>query len=156
MVPAGKKRRCSVAVFKSLSDCYGEKQEGPSENMNVQAQQIKEFVDALAVMAGSSGKSAETGRDGSNSQEMSHEKVTQAAKEPDEIAYLKMILDCLVKNRSLIETGDVDIDGQFLQELRNSVDSILRSDTRIKEDVRLKVWDTFNLLIDNYAKYFRE
>ena len=81
------------------------------------------------------------------------EKVAQAAKQRDEITYLKIILDSLVRRLSLLETGDVNLDRQFLQELKHSVDWTLRVDCRIKEDVRTKVLNAFNVLIDNYAKY---
>ena len=80
------------------------------------------------------------------------EKVTQTAKQGDEIAYLKIILDSLVGRQSLFETGDVDLNRQFLQELKHSVDSTLRVDSQIKEDVRTKVLNAFDVLIDNYAK----
>ena len=80
------------------------------------------------------------------------EKVAQAAKQRDEITYLKIILDSLVRRLSLLETGDVNLDRQFLQELKHSVDWTLRVDCRIKEDVRTKVLNAFNVLIDNYAK----
>ena len=80
------------------------------------------------------------------------EKVTQAAKHGDEIVYLKIILDSLVRRQSLLEAGDVDLNRQFLQDLRHSVDSTLRVDSRIKEDVRTKVLNAFNVLIDDYAK----
>jgi hypothetical protein len=80
------------------------------------------------------------------------EKLTHAAKQGDEIAYLKIILDSLVRKQSLLETGDVDLNTQFLQELKRSVDSTLRVDSRIKEDVRTKVLNAFDVLIDNYAK----
>lgn len=80
------------------------------------------------------------------------EKLTQAAKQGDEIAYLRIILDSLVQEQSLLETGDVDLDRQFLNELKSSVDSTLRVDSRIKEDVRTKVLNAFDVLIDNYAK----
>lgn len=80
------------------------------------------------------------------------EKVTQAAKQGDDIAYLKIILDSLVRRQSLLEAGDVDLNRQFLQDLRYSVDSTLRVDSRIKEDVRNKVLNAFNVLIDDYAK----
>ncbi|MBW1740156.1 MAG: hypothetical protein JRJ42_03355 [Deltaproteobacteria bacterium] len=81
------------------------------------------------------------------------EKVTRGAKQSDEIAYLKIILDSLVQGQSLFETGDVDPNKQFLQELKCSVDSMLRIDSRIQEDVRIKVLNAFDVLIDNYAKY---
>lgn len=80
------------------------------------------------------------------------EKVTQAAKQRDEVSYLKIILDSLVRKQSLLETGDVDLNRQFLQELKHSVESTLRVDSRIKEDVRIKVLNAFDVLIDNYAK----
>lgn len=80
------------------------------------------------------------------------EKLTQAAKQGDEIAYLRIILDSLVQKQSLLETDDVDLNSQFLQELKRSVDSTLRVDSRIKEDVRIKVLDAFDVLIDNYTK----
>ena len=80
------------------------------------------------------------------------EKLTQAAEQGDEIAYLKIILDSLVGRQSLFETGDVDLNRQFLQELKHSVDSTLRVDSQIKEDVRTKVLNAFDVLIDNYAK----
>jgi hypothetical protein len=80
------------------------------------------------------------------------EKVTQAAKQRDEVSYLKIILDSLVRKQSLLETGDVDINRQFLQELKHSVESTLTVDSRIKEDVRIKVLNAFDVLIDNYAK----
>ena len=83
---------------------------------------------------------------------MSGEKLTQAAKQGDEIAYLRIILDSLVQEQSLLETGDVDLDRQFLHELKRSVDSTLRVDSRIKEDVRTKVLNAFDVLIDNCAK----
>jgi hypothetical protein len=79
----------------------------------------------------------------------------QVSKEPrhgDEIAYLKIILDSLVRRQSLLVTGDVGLNTQFLQELRHSVDSTLRLDSRIEEDVRTKVLNAFNVIIDNYAK----
>ncbi|MBW1675452.1 MAG: hypothetical protein JRF30_02065 [Deltaproteobacteria bacterium] len=81
------------------------------------------------------------------------EKVTHAAKHGDEIVYLKIILDSLVRRQSLLEAGDVNLNRQFLQDLRHSVDSTLRVDSRIKEDVRTKVLNAFNVLINNYAKY---
>ena len=80
------------------------------------------------------------------------EKLTQAAKQGDEIAYLKIILDSLVGRQSLLETDDVDLNRQFLQELKHSVESTLRVDSRIKEDVRIKVLNAFDVLIDNYAR----
>jgi hypothetical protein len=80
------------------------------------------------------------------------EKLTQAAKQGDEVAYLRIILDSLVQEQSLLETGDVDLDRQFLHELKRSVDSTLRVDSRIKEDVRTKVLNAFDVLIDNCAK----
>ena len=80
------------------------------------------------------------------------EKLTQAAKQGDEIAYLRIILDSLVQEQSLLETGDVDLNRQFLHDLKRSVDSTLRVDSRIKEDVRTKVLNAFDVLIDNYAK----
>lgn len=80
------------------------------------------------------------------------EKLPQAAEHGDEIAYLKIILDSLVGRQSLFETGDVDLNRQFLQELKHSVDSTLRVDSQIKEDVRTKVLNAFDALIDNYAK----
>jgi hypothetical protein len=80
------------------------------------------------------------------------EKLTQAAKQGDEIAYLRIILDSLVQEQSLLETGDVDLSKQFLHELKRSVDSTLRVDSRIKEEVRTKVLDAFDVLIDNYTK----
>jgi hypothetical protein len=80
------------------------------------------------------------------------EKATQAAKQGDEIAYLRIILDSLVQEQSLLETGDVDLNRQFLHDLKRSVDSTLRVDSRIKEDVRTKVLNAFDVLIDNYAK----
>ena len=80
------------------------------------------------------------------------EKLTQAAKQGDEIAYLRIILDSLVQEQSLLETDDVDLNRQFLHELKRSVDSTLRVDSRIKEDVRTKVLNAFDVLIDNYAK----
>jgi len=80
------------------------------------------------------------------------EKLTQAAKQGDEVAYLRIILDSLVQEQSLLETDDVDLNRQFLHELKRSVDSTLRVDSRIKEDVRTKVLNAFDVLIDNYAK----
>jgi hypothetical protein len=80
------------------------------------------------------------------------EKLTQAAKQGDEIAYLRIILDSLVQEQSLLETGDVDLSRQFFHELKRSVDSTLRVDSRIKEEVRTKVLDAFDVLIDNYTK----
>jgi hypothetical protein len=80
------------------------------------------------------------------------EKATQAAKQGDEIAYLRIILDSLVQEQSLLETDDVDLNRQFLHELKRSVDSTLRVDSRIKEDVRTKVLNAFDVLIDNCAK----
>jgi hypothetical protein len=78
------------------------------------------------------------------------EKVTQGAKQTDEVAYLKIILDSLVRRQSLLEMGDVHLDRQFLRELKHSVDSTLRVDSRIKEGVRTKVRGAFNMLIDNF------
>ena len=80
------------------------------------------------------------------------EQVTKEARHGDEIAYLKIILDSLVRRQSLLETGDVGLSTQFLQDLKHSVDSTLRLDSRIEEDVRTKVLNAFNVLIDNYAK----
>jgi hypothetical protein len=80
------------------------------------------------------------------------EKLTQAAKQGDEIAYLRIILDSLVQEQSLLETGDVDLSRQFFHELKRSVDSTLRVDSRIKEEVRAKVLDAFDVLIGNYTK----
>lgn len=80
------------------------------------------------------------------------EKVTQAAKQADEIAYLKIILDSLVRRQSLFETGGIDLDRQFLRELKYCVDSVVRVDCRIKEEVRTKVLSAFNLLIDNFCQ----
>ena len=80
------------------------------------------------------------------------EKFTQAAKQGDGIAYLKIILDSLVGRQSWLETGDVDLNRQFFQQLKCSVDSTLKVDSRIKEDVRTKVLNAFDVLIDNYAK----
>lgn len=80
------------------------------------------------------------------------EKLTQAAKQGDEVAYLRIILDSLVQEQSLLETDDVDLNRQFLHDLKRSVDSTLRVDSRIKEDVRTKVLNAFDVLIDNYAK----
>ena len=80
------------------------------------------------------------------------EQVTKEPRHGDEIAYLKIILDSLVRRQSLLETGDVGLSTQFLQELKHSVDSTLRLDSRIEEDVRTKVLNAFNVIIDNYAK----
>ena len=80
------------------------------------------------------------------------EQVTQAAKQADEIAYLKIILDSLVRRQSLFEMGGIDLDRQFLRELKHSVDSALRVDCRVKEGVRTKVLSAFNLLIDNSCR----
>lgn len=79
---------------------------------------------------------------------MFDEKVTQAG----EIAYLKIILDSLVRRQSLFEACDVDLDRQFLRELKYSVDSTLRVDSRIKEGVRTKVLSAFNVLIENFCE----
>jgi hypothetical protein len=80
------------------------------------------------------------------------EKLPRPAEQGDEIAYLKIILDSLVGRQSWFETGDADLNRQFLQELKSSVDSTLRVDSQIKEDVRTKVLNAFDALIDNYAK----
>lgn len=80
------------------------------------------------------------------------EKVTEAVKQADEMAYLKIILDSLVRRQSLLETGDIDLDRQFLRELKHSVDSALRVDSRIKEGVRTNVLSAFNVLIDNFCE----
>ena len=80
------------------------------------------------------------------------EKLTHAAKQGDEIAYLKIILDSLVRKESLLETGDVDLNTQFLQELKRSVDSTLRVDKRIKEKVSTNVHNSFYLLNEKYDK----
>ncbi len=80
------------------------------------------------------------------------EKLTQVAKQGDETAYLRIILDSLVQEQSLLETGDVDLNRQFLHELKRSVDSTLRVDSRIKEEVRTKGLDSFDVLNDNYSR----
>ena len=84
---------------------------------------------------------------------MHGEKVTRAAKHGDEIAYLNIILDSLGRRQPLLEAGGVDLNRQFLHELRHSVDSTLRVDSRIKKEVRTKVLNAFSVLINNYAKY---
>ena len=66
----------------------------------------------------------------------------------DEIAYLKIILDSLVENRTSFDPDAVDLNREFLEDLRSSVDSALRNDDRIKEDIRMRVLDAFNVLID--------
>lgn len=80
------------------------------------------------------------------------EKVTQSAEQGDEVAYLKIILDSLVRRRALFENGDVDLNRQFLRELKDSVEATLRGDSQINEEVRNKVITAFYVLIDNYAK----
>jgi len=80
------------------------------------------------------------------------EKFTQTAKQGDEVAYLKIILDTLLRRQSLLETVDVDLNRQFLQELKHSVASTLRVDSRINKDVRIGLLNAFDVLIDNYAK----
>ncbi len=122
--------------------------------MQTQTQQIKELVDDVVVMAGSSGRGAEGRRDESDKQQTPDEKVIRAAKEPDEVAYLKIILDSLVDNQALSKTSEVDLDRQFIQELKNSVDSILKADSRIEKQIRTKVLNAFDVLIDNHDKYF--
>jgi len=123
--------------------------------MNALGEQMTGFVGELVAMVCGSGKGVHTRQEESGRQDVPAEKVTDAAGQADEIAYLKMILDGLVQNRSLFETGDVDLDEEFLQELRNSVDSILKADSRFKKEVRIKVLNAFNVLIDNYPKYFK-
>jgi len=80
------------------------------------------------------------------------EQVTREAKHGDEMAYLNIILDSLVGKQPLLEKDDVNLSRQFLQELKHSVDSRLKLDSRIEEDVRGKVLNAFNVLIDNCAK----
>lgn len=80
------------------------------------------------------------------------ERVAQAAKQADEIAYLKIILDSLVRRQSLFEMYDVGLDRQFLRELKYSVDSTLRVDSRIQQGVRTKVQGAFDVLINNFCQ----
>ena len=80
------------------------------------------------------------------------EHVTREAKHGDEVEYLKIILDSLVGKHPLLEKDDVSLSRQFLQELKHSVDSRLKLDSRIEEDARSKVLNAFNVLIDNCAK----
>ena len=117
--------------------------------MNALAKQITGFVGELVAVVGGTGKGVHTKQEESSRQDVPAEKVSQAARQADEIAYLKMILDGLVQNRFLFETGDVDLNRQFLQELKNSVDSILKADSRIGKEVRTKVLNAFDVLIDN-------
>ena len=80
------------------------------------------------------------------------EHVTREAKHGDEVEYLKIILDSLVGKHPLLDEDDVCVSTQFLQEVKHSVDSRLKLDCRIEEDVRSKVLNAFNVLIDNCAK----
>lgn len=72
----------------------------------------------------------------------------------DEIACLKMILDSMVDNQSLCETADVDIDGSFLEALRDSVDSILGNNGG-NPDIRTKMMKAFDALIEKHAKQLK-
>ena len=80
------------------------------------------------------------------------EQVTRQSNQGDEMAYLNIILDSLVGKHPLLEQGDVNLSTQFLQDLKHSVDSRLKLDSRVEEDVRSKVLNAFNQLIDNCAK----
>ena len=81
------------------------------------------------------------------------EKLTQAPEDGNEATYLKIILDSLVQEGSMLKKGDVDLSSQFLQELKDSVEATLRVDSQIKEEVRTKVINAFDVLIENYAKH---
>jgi hypothetical protein len=84
--------------------------------------------------------------------------MTKSSEQKDEVelAYLKIILDSLVQNRPSFQTHDVDLNEASLERLKNSVESALRSDSRIRKNTGIKVLNAFNVIIDNYGKYFKE
>ncbi len=79
----------------------------------------------------------------------------KSAEQVDEIAYLKIILDSLVENRSFFDPDAVDVNRAFLEDLRSSVDSALRNDGRVKEDIRMRILHAFNVLIDKGLSILR-
>lgn len=74
------------------------------------------------------------------------------AKGQDEIEYLKVICEALARNRASLESGCVDLDKQFFEELKRQVDSTLTGDSCVEEEVRTKVLDAFDMLIENYPR----
>lgn len=84
-----------------------------------------------------------------------HERVKtpDQGKNDDEITCLKIILDRLVENSAQFESGDIELNVDFVRTLRDRVQAELNGNGGVGQGA-VKVLAAFNTLIEHFAEYF--